>query len=240
MLVYVAYALLIAHVSLGALQSETNPVLAAVLGVGLAAVLSLHLAAAFTERRIDQFKLQAAQDGFVNVCAVDSIEENRAAVVSVMGERVAIFRYDGRISALSNVCRHQNGPLGEGKIIDGCVTCPWHGYQYVPDTGASPPPFRKKFLPSVHELWTVGFGLIQNQMLQVRPSNPAMFQFDRRPRHERVFCWVSAKNTCGHCEDHPACDCRAVAGCRVLGDRVGKVANAICILSLRIRTSARL
>jgi hypothetical protein len=25
------------------------------------------------------------------------------------------------------------GPLGEGKIIDGCVTCPWHGYQYLPD-----------------------------------------------------------------------------------------------------------
>ncbi len=35
-------------------------------------------------------------------------------------------------------------PLGEGKIIDGCITCPWHGYQYLPDTGASPPPFTEK------------------------------------------------------------------------------------------------
>jgi len=34
--------------------------------------------------------------------------------------------------------------LGEGKIIDGCVTCPWHGYQYLPETGASPPPFTEK------------------------------------------------------------------------------------------------
>ncbi|PYJ02404.1 MAG: hypothetical protein DME25_16050, partial [Verrucomicrobia bacterium] len=60
------------------------------------------------------------------------------------GERVAIFKYDGKISAVSNVCQHQNGPLGEGKIVFGCITCPWHGYQYQPDTGASPPPFVEK------------------------------------------------------------------------------------------------
>ena len=64
--------------------------------------------------------------------------------MSVHGERVAIFKYDGKVSAISNVCRHQNGPLGEGRIIDGCITCPWHGYQYLPETGASPPPFTEK------------------------------------------------------------------------------------------------
>jgi nitrite reductase/ring-hydroxylating ferredoxin subunit len=42
------------------------------------------------------------------------------------------------------VCQHQNGPLGEGKIISGCITCPWHGYQYLPETGASPPPFAEQ------------------------------------------------------------------------------------------------
>ena len=60
------------------------------------------------------------------------------------GERVAVFRHEGKVSALSNVCAHQNGPLGEGRIIDGCVTCPWHGYQYLPETGAAPPPFTEK------------------------------------------------------------------------------------------------
>ena len=48
------------------------------------------------------------------------------------------------LTAISNVCQHQNGPLREGKILDGCITCPWHGYQYVPATGASPPPFVEK------------------------------------------------------------------------------------------------
>ncbi len=63
----------------------------------------------------------------------------------VLGEeRIAIFRHEGKISVVSNVCKHQNGPLGEGKIVDGCITCPWHGFQYAPETGASPPPFTEK------------------------------------------------------------------------------------------------
>jgi nitrite reductase/ring-hydroxylating ferredoxin subunit/DMSO/TMAO reductase YedYZ heme-binding membrane subunit len=144
MLVYVAYMLLVAHITLGALQSETNPVLAIALILAVVTVLSLHLAAAFKERRIDQAKLQARDDGFVEICSVDRISEKCATIVSLSGERVAVFRYDGKISAISNVCQHQNGPLGEGRIIDGCVTCPWHGYQYQPESGAAPPPFKEK------------------------------------------------------------------------------------------------
>ena len=59
-------------------------------------------------------------------------------------EKIAVFRYDGKISAVSNVCRHQMGPLGEGKIVDGCITCPWHGYQYSPQDGCAPAPFKEK------------------------------------------------------------------------------------------------
>jgi nitrite reductase/ring-hydroxylating ferredoxin subunit/DMSO/TMAO reductase YedYZ heme-binding membrane subunit len=144
MLVYVAYAALVAHVTLGALQSETSPVLAAILALGVTIVLTLHLFAAFRERRFDSQRAQAIPDGFVDAGPVTSIPENCARVVSLRGERIAIFRYNGKVSALSNVCRHQNGPLGEGRIIDGCVTCPWHGYQYKPEDGRAPAPFTEK------------------------------------------------------------------------------------------------
>lgn len=135
MMVYLAYGLLIAHVTLGALQSETSSVLAIVLAVGMTLMIALHLAAGAVEWR---------KDAYVAACEIESIPENRACVVSCGGERVAVFKYGGKISAISNVCQHQNGPLGEGKILDGCITCPWHGYQYLPDTGASPPPFTEK------------------------------------------------------------------------------------------------
>jgi len=144
MLVYAAYGLLITHVTLGALQSERSPVLAVTLALGFLTVLSLHLAAARRERRTDEHVPPIDNDGFVDVCGADEIPEKRAVIVSVSGERVAVFRYDGKVSAISNVCQHQNGPLGEGRIIDGCVTCPWHGYQYRPEDGASPAPFPEK------------------------------------------------------------------------------------------------
>lgn len=144
MLVYVAYALLIAHVALGVLQAETNPLLSGVLAVGMLAVLIVHLLAAQREHATDRQRHAYIEAGFVEVCRLAEIPENRARIVSLNGERIAVFKYDGKLAALSNVCQHQNGPLGEGRIIDGCVTCPWHGYQYLPETGASPPPFQER------------------------------------------------------------------------------------------------
>jgi nitrite reductase/ring-hydroxylating ferredoxin subunit/DMSO/TMAO reductase YedYZ heme-binding membrane subunit len=144
MLVYVAYGLLIAHVMLGVLQAETSPLLAGTLGAGMLLVLGLHITAAYRERAIDAQPSAPVTAGFIEVCAVDDIPEKRARIISLSGERVAVFKYDGKISAISNVCQHQNGPLGEGRIIDGCVTCPWHGYQYLPASGASPAPFTEK------------------------------------------------------------------------------------------------
>ncbi|MFN0112628.1 MAG: Rieske 2Fe-2S domain-containing protein [Blastocatellia bacterium] len=144
MLVYVAYGLIVAHVLLGVLQAENNPLFAALLGVGMVIVLGLHLLAGWREHNLDLSKATSETEGFVDVCGVEEIENNCAKIVMLNGERVAVFKYDGKISALSNVCQHQNGPLGEGRIIDGCVTCPWHGYQYLPDSGASPPPFAER------------------------------------------------------------------------------------------------
>jgi methionine sulfoxide reductase heme-binding subunit len=142
-LVYVAYTLLIAHILLGVLQSETNPILLIILGFGVCLVVGLHLFSSFREVKSDK-EISTNSDDFVDVCAVDEIPEKRACIATISGERVAIFKYDGKISAVSNVCQHQNGPLGEGEIIDGCITCPWHGFQYLPETGQSPPPFTEK------------------------------------------------------------------------------------------------
>lgn len=141
-LVYVAYALLIGHVALGVLQAETSLILTIGLGFGMILVVGLHLITAFKETKSDEEII--SNDEFVEACLVDEIPEKRACIRTISGERVAIFKYDGKISAVSNVCQHQNGPLGEGRVIDGCITCPWHGFQYLPETGASPPPFTEK------------------------------------------------------------------------------------------------
>src|SRR6266511_3220769 len=139
--VYLAYALIVLHVIFGVLQGETSPLLAWTLCGGVVTVFTLHGIAARQEARRDGENENLRADGFVDVCSVAEIPEKRAVITCVSGERVAVFRDDGQVSAISNVCQHQNGPLGEGRIVNGCVVCPWHGYEYLPDTGSSPPPF---------------------------------------------------------------------------------------------------
>lgn len=144
MCVYLAYALIVSHVMFGVLQGEVSRLLGWTLCGGVLTVFTLHLVAARHEAPRDRKNLNVKRDGFVDVCSVDEIPEKRAVVTCLSGERVAVFRYDGRISAISNVCQHQNGPLGEGRIVNDCVVCPWHGYEYQPATGASPAPFTEK------------------------------------------------------------------------------------------------
>ena len=104
MLVYVAYALLIAHVALGSLQATASPVPAVLLGIGLILVLGLHLVAGWRERPLDIAAPAPATDGWIPVCRVEEIAEDRARMAMVGGERVAVFRYDGKVSCVSNVC----------------------------------------------------------------------------------------------------------------------------------------
>lgn len=134
--VYVAYILLVAHVAFGYLQAERSPIALVMTLAGALTLSGLHIAAARRERAIDQNETA--------VCELAKIPDKRAVIVCAGGERIAVFRDGDTVCAVSNVCRHQNGPLGEGKIIDGCITCPWHGYQYDPSTGRAPAPFDDK------------------------------------------------------------------------------------------------
>ncbi len=162
MTVYAAYAVLLGHVALGALQGEGKEYLWPVTGAVAVTVFALHVYTGLAERRRDRAdartegpgaslgraavpSAEAAPDGCAGYTRTDvraaAIPDGEGRVVPLGGERVAVFRNGTEISCISNVCRHQMGPLGEGRIIDGCVTCPWHGFQYDPVTGCAPPPF---------------------------------------------------------------------------------------------------
>ena len=40
------------------------------------------------------------------------------------------------VHALANRCTHRGGPLHEGEVADGQVTCPWHGSRFELSTGS--------------------------------------------------------------------------------------------------------
>lgn len=143
MLVYLAYALVLVHVARGVLQDERSPVVVALFAGAFAWTAGLHAISGWREARGDG--VSSPLDGWIRVGPPHSIPDKAARIVSAPGgERIAVFRDGDEIGALTNLCAHQNGPLGEGRIIDGCVTCPWHGYQYRLADGCAPPPFKER------------------------------------------------------------------------------------------------
>lgn len=53
----------------------------------------------------------------------------------VAGKAVALANVAGKFYAISDVCVHRGGPLGQGELHENVVTCPWHGWQYDVTTG---------------------------------------------------------------------------------------------------------
>lgn len=158
MSVYLVYVLLVAHVMLGVLQFEKSPVYVALVIAAATAVCALHIISAITSRG-----KRTAQDadGWLRVAPASAFEEGKAKIVyPETGESIAVFLHDGAVSAVSNVCRHQGGPLGEGRIVDGCITCPWHGFQYRLEDGRAPPPFTEKIATYTTKV-LAGYVLVQ-------------------------------------------------------------------------------
>jgi nitrite reductase/ring-hydroxylating ferredoxin subunit len=71
----------------------------------------------------------------LKVAQASAIPEGGSAVVAVNGKEIALFKIDSKIHAIDNLCSHRGGPLNEGYLEDGVVTCPWHAWQFDVTTG---------------------------------------------------------------------------------------------------------
>ena len=152
LLVYLGYLGAVGHLAFGAWLDQGTAGLSLLLFGGSGAVAVLHVLAALKERRIAAgaagagagagLGAGAEENHWVPVCPPLDIPDKRGRIVVLSpDERVAVFRNGDTIAAVANACAHQNGPLGEGKIVGGCITCPWHGFGYRMEDGKSPPPF---------------------------------------------------------------------------------------------------
>ncbi len=74
-------------------------------------------------------------DGFVRVAAMDELRENGGIQRRVGGREVGLFKLDDGVCAIDGVCPHVGGPLGEGFVEDGTVSCPVHGWSFDLRTG---------------------------------------------------------------------------------------------------------
>ncbi len=80
---------------------------------------------------------------------------------------IALSHRDGEFHAISGVCNHVGGPLGDGRLDGDYVVCPWHNYKFHFRTGEGEPGYEEDRVPS-YELRVEGSRLLVN----VTPKTP--------------------------------------------------------------------
>lgn len=77
-----------------------------------------------------------AERKYLRVARMSDIGERRSKMVRVDGEEIALWRVDGKIFAINNVCAHQHAQALHQGILSGLtVMCPRHGWTYSLETG---------------------------------------------------------------------------------------------------------
>ena len=70
------------------------------------------------------------------VASVADLPEGEVRVVTcASGRSLAVSNIDGELHAIDNICTHDEGPLGEGRLRDGRIICPRHGAAFDARTG---------------------------------------------------------------------------------------------------------
>ncbi len=69
------------------------------------------------------------------VCRVDDVPLGEGRAVEIDGRRIAVFQTRRGWYAMGQRCPHKGGPLTDGIVADGCVTCPLHDRRFDLATG---------------------------------------------------------------------------------------------------------
>jgi 3-phenylpropionate/trans-cinnamate dioxygenase ferredoxin subunit len=74
-------------------------------------------------------------DPFVLAAALEDVPEGAAKRVVAGGRPVLLCRVEGRVYALEDLCTHEFGPLGAGRVVGHAIECPYHGARFDVRTG---------------------------------------------------------------------------------------------------------
>ena len=86
--------------------------------------------------------------GWYDLGPVDAFADRQLREVRVGRLRLAISYSDGRFGAISGVCNHVGGPLGDGTLEGDYVVCPWHYWRFHRESGAGEPGYEADRVPS--------------------------------------------------------------------------------------------
>lgn len=100
----------------------------------LSAFLGGHLSYA-SGVNVNRTAWHEAPKDWTRVASDADVVEGGRHTVEANGVPILLLRHGGKLTAMDSVCNHLGGPLEEGTIEDGCITCPWHQSMFRLDDG---------------------------------------------------------------------------------------------------------
>ena len=88
------------------------------------------------------------QDEWLDVGSAPALAMRPLQQVMVGRAKIALVFKDGTFSAISGVCNHVGGPLGEGRLDGDYVVCPWHYWKFHCRTGEGEPGYEADKVPA--------------------------------------------------------------------------------------------
>lgn len=72
---------------------------------------------------------------WIKVATIDQVPEFSVLAVQLAGTSLILYRQGVTVTCYRNACAHLGSPLETGKVENGVITCPSHGFQYKLETG---------------------------------------------------------------------------------------------------------
>jgi multimeric flavodoxin WrbA/nitrite reductase/ring-hydroxylating ferredoxin subunit len=92
-----------------------------------------------------------ADSNWQDLGPIEALRDRPLRQIAVGRTKIALVFKDGTFSAISGVCNHVGGPLGEGALDGEYVVCPWHHYKFHARTGEGEPGYEADAVPR-HEV----------------------------------------------------------------------------------------
>ena len=80
-------------------------------------------------------RLDPAKCEFISIGPASDLPNGERLFVEIDGRTIVVFNLGEQLYAIGDVCSHDDGPLGDGKLEDGKVICPRHGARFDLHTG---------------------------------------------------------------------------------------------------------
>jgi phenylpropionate dioxygenase-like ring-hydroxylating dioxygenase large terminal subunit len=123
------------------------------------------------------------------ICTSDDLPADSPLRSELLGLRFVAFRdAEGLAHVLADTCVHRGGSLSKGKVQDGCIACPYHGWRYdgnghcvgIPSLRGEKPPARAKVDSyPVQEKYGIVFAFLGDAPEDERPPLYEIGQYDQ-------------------------------------------------------------